>query len=355
MAAAYRRVFESDRFLGWDGRMTAVWDRDDAAGIQLASMDPVVPSPGELLGESQIFLDALASAKKLVLRKAPFVLLQGEPGTGRTLFARSIHYEGPAPQDPFIAVQCSSLPPGLLEAELFGAQAGSLVGQTERKPGILELAAEGTVFLDEVQDLPQTVRRRLASLFFERAGAEPQRCRILGASRIKPEESGDDDPLVVKYQNTLFQNMVELPPLRSRERDIELLARHFLRNWASVQGAPLPVLEIGAIEAMYAYAWPGNVRELRNVLERAATVAPGRRIGPEHLRIKSRRNAPLRQGGAPARDMILIPPEGKTLEQIESEAVRATLKLTDGNRSAAARMLSISRPTLSRKIKKYDL
>ncbi len=172
---------------------------------------------------------------------------------------------------------------------------------------------------------------------------------------MKPEVSRNDDHLAAEFKSILYENMVELPPLRSRERDIELLARHFLKNWARAQGVSMPVLETRAIAAMYAYPWPGNVRELRNALERAPALAPGRRIGPEHLRIKSRRNAPLQGSGPPSRNMILIPPEGKTLQQIEAEAVRATLKLTGGNRSAAARMLSISRPTLSRKIKKYEL
>ena len=335
--------------------MTAVWERDDVGGIQLAAMDSVVPNPGELLGESQIFLDALASARRLMRNGAPFILLHGEPGTGRTLFARSIHYEGPAPQDPFIAIQCSSLSPNLLESELFGAPPGSVPGQTVRKPGILELAGEGTVFLDEVQHLPSSVRRRLASHFrgFEDQG--PIRCWIMGASRVKPEADLDEDQLSVEFHDILYQNMVELPPLRGRERDIELLARHFLRDWAMDHGVPVPVLETKSIEAMYAYPWPGNVRELRNALERAATLAPGRRIGPEHLRIKARRNAPLHGEAPPSRDMILIPPEGKRIAQIEAEAVRATLKLTARNRNAAARMLGISRPTLSRKIKKYHL
>ncbi len=335
--------------------MTAVWERDEAGGVQLASMDPAMPIPGELLGESQIFLDALASARKLVRRRAPFVLLQGESGTGRTLFARSLHYEGPAPQAPFIAVQCSSLPPSLLETELFGAPAGVLRSDTARKAGIFELAGEGTVFLDEVQELPDSVRRRLANAFKGVDEAGEISCWILGASRTKPEIGPEDDRLVREFQETLYKNMVEVPPLRSRERDVELLARHFLRGWAIDHGVAMPVLESRAVEAMYAYPWPGNIRELKYALERAAALAPGRRIGPEHLRIKSRQNTPLRQGSPPSRDMILIPPEGKSLADIEAEAVRATLKLTGGNRSAAARILGISRPTLGRKIKKYDL
>ena len=150
----------------------------------------------------------------------------------------------------------------------------------------------------------------------------------MGASRVKPEADLDEDQLSVEFHDILYQNMVELPPLRGRERDIELLARHFLRDWAMDHGVPVPVLETKSIEAMYAYPWPGNVRELRNALERAATLAPGRRIGPEHLRIKARRNAPLHGEAPSSRDMILIPPEGKRIAQIEAEAVRATLKLT---------------------------
>ena len=218
--------------------MTAVWERDDVGGIQLAPADPAAPSPGELLGEAQIFLDALASARRLVRRGVPFILLQGESGMGRTLFARSIHYEGPAPQEPLIAVQCASVPPSLLEAELFGAPAGSLPGQAERKAGILELAGEGTVFLDGVQDLPGAVRRRLASCFRRMNTESPLRCWLLGASRVKPEIAPKDDRLVAEFQDILYRNMIELPPLRSRERDVELLARHFLRSWAIKRASP---------------------------------------------------------------------------------------------------------------------
>lgn len=336
-----------------DVRMTAVWERDDVGGVQLAATEGRIPSPGELLGESQIFLDALASARKLVRRRAPFILLQGEPGTGRTLLARSIHYEGASHSEPFIAVQCASVPPSLLEAELFGVEDEGTPASKGGRPGILKLAGVGTVFLDEVHDLPEIVRLRLASYLLGNAGEEHLNCWIVGASRTKPDPNPDDDRRQQDFQRFLYQSMVEVPPLRSRERDIELLSRHFLREWAMEHSAPVPVLESRAIDAVYAYPWPGNVRELRDVLERAATLAPGRRIGPEHLRIKTRQNAPLGTDEPASRDMILIPPEGKTLEQIEAEAVRATLKLTGGNRSAAARILEISRPTLSRKIKKY--
>lgn len=333
--------------------MTAVWERDDASDLQLALRDPVTPSPGDLVGESQIFLDALAATRRLMQQDARLILLHGEPGTGRTLFARRIHYEGLAPEDPFIAVQCSSLPPSLLEAELFGASPDGPPVPGERSRGILDVARQGTIFLDEVQDLPEPIRRRLAMRLEGIDGSV--RCRTVAASRAKPDPGVVDDPFASTFEELLLDNMIELPPLRSRERDLELLARHFLRRWAQDQNAKVPVLESGAIAAMYAYPWPGNVRELRTVLERAATLAPGRRIGPEHLRIRTRRNEPLKRDGPPAADMILIPAEGKKLAQIEAEAVHATLKLTSGNRSAAARLLGISRPTLSRKIKKYDI
>jgi DNA-binding NtrC family response regulator len=334
--------------------MTAVWDRFDASGLELAVKDPEIPSPGELLGESQMFLDALAATRRFLRRKSPIILLQGEPGTGRTLFARRIHHEGPAPEDPFIAIQCASLPPSLLEVELFGTTADVLSG-TERTRGILEVAGRGTVFLDEVQDLPMPVRHRLVELLRGIDGEEPIHCRIVAASRAKPDPGVSEDPLATQFDQMLLENMVELPPLRSRERDLELLSRHFLRRWAREHNAVVPVLESGALEALYAYPWPGNVRELATVLERAASLAPGRRIGPEHLRIKARRNEPLEGNAPPAADMILIPADGKKLADIEAEAVLAALRLTSWNRSAAARMLGISRPTLSRKIKKYRL
>jgi Nif-specific regulatory protein len=332
--------------------MTAVWDRDGLGGIDLAEGVRQTPSPGELLGESQIFLDALAATRRLIRESSPLMFLQGEPGTGRTLTARRIHYEGPAPDDPFIVVQCASLPSSLVEAELFGTGGGPVPGDGPSRRGILEVAGRGTVFLDEIQDLPALVRRRIFE-YLQTAG--DGHGRIIAASRAKPDPAAHRDPMAADFDRLLMAHMVELPPLRSRERDIEILSRAFLRAWARQRSVATPLLESGALSAMYAYPWPGNVRELRSVLERAAGLAPGRRIGPEHLRIKARRNESLAGDDPPAADMILIPAGGKTLAEIEAEAVRAALKLTSGNRSAAARMLDVSRPTLSRKIKKYGV
>ena len=210
--------------------MTAVWERDDLGGVQLASTEGTVPSRGELLGESQIFLDALASARRLVRRRARFILLVGEPGTGRTLLARSIHYEGAAHREPFIAMQCSSVPPNLLEAELFGVMSEMESQSHKERPGILKLAGSGTVFLDEVDDLPDTVRARLASSLLGIGAAEPIDCQIVGTSRRKPDTKPNDGPLVSEFHSRLYRSIVEVPPLRSRERDIELLTRHFLRK-----------------------------------------------------------------------------------------------------------------------------
>lgn len=335
--------------------MTAVWDRDGVGGVDLARDVRQSPSPGELLGESQIFLDALAATRRLIQDTAPLLLLQGEPGTGRTLTARRIHYEGPAPDDPFIVVQCGSVPPTLIEAELFGTGMRGIPNEGPARRGILDIAGRGTVFLDEIQDLPTVVRRRIVEYLQGPGHPTHGHCRIIAASRAKPDPASHRDPAAADFDRLLLDHMVELPPLRSRERDLEILARAFLRTWARQRSVATPALESGALSAMYAYPWPGNVRELKSVLERAALLAPGRRIGPEHLRIKARRNEPLAGDDPPAADMILIPAGGKTLAEIEAEAVRAALKLTSGNRSAAARMLEISRPTLGRKIKKYGL
>ena len=327
---------------------------DDDGNRAGATEDVAASSLAVPVGESPQFIEALDRMESLVRDGAPALLLKGEPGTGKTLLAHRIHYRATAPEAPVLTLRCSTLPPRLLETELFGAPPGALPGQEAPKPGLLEFAGDGTVVLDEVEELPPPVQHRLARRLRDERSDRARRCRIVAISRIDVGTTGSHGRLTPDFFELLEPHALELPPLRRREGDQELLARYFLRLWAEQKDQPTPQLEADAVTALRAHPWPGNVRELRDAMTRAAELAPGRRIRAAHLRIQSRWNRSM-DGHGPAAEMILIPPEGKIREQIEEEALHAILALTDGNRSAAARILGISRPTLRRKIRKYSL
>lgn len=336
--------------------MTAIWGGEGTRGRVggAPASGPAADRPHDLVGESQAFLNALSAVRRLLEERAPVLLLMGESGTGKTVFARAVHHRSATPADPFLTLQCSLLAPELIEPELFGAEAGALPGQSRRKPGLLELAGRGTVFLDDVEVLPPPLQRRLVDAL-RKSGPGAPVGRVVAASRFWPAPGEASEPLQPEFHGFFHPFAVELPPLRKRERDLELLVRHFLERWAAERNAPVPSVDADAIAALYAHPWPGNVRELRTTIERAARLAPGPRIRLEHLQIQTREHRSLARADEPAPQMIRIPPIGKPWEAIEREALEVTLHLAGGNRSAAARMLRLSRGTLNRKLRKYGL
>jgi two-component system, NtrC family, response regulator HydG len=301
----------------------ASWRRD--------APPPPLPS---LIGQSEAHRDMLGRLDELVGLEPALAVLVGETGTGKSLVAREFHRRSRRRDGPFHLLPCGTLPGPALEEELFGAPDG-------RFSGALEAMAGGTIHLDDADRLSPELAHRLRRHVLR---APPEAPVLLLSSRRVVRPGGEED---------LWETfpVLELPPLRLRGADIEMLARLFLRAWASDRGLALPVLEDAAVAALHEHPWPGNVRELRDTMERAAEVAPGIHIREEHLRIRTRDTRPLHGDAAPATEMIRIPPHGKSMEEIEGEAVRATLRITGGNRSQAARILGVSRPTLARKIR----
>jgi transcriptional regulator with PAS, ATPase and Fis domain len=315
-----------------------------------------------IVGGSDALRDALDRARKVASSRLTTVLIVGETGTGKELFARGIHYSGPSRGEPFVAVNCAAIPESLLESELFGHERGAFTGAQAQKRGLMELAGAGTLFLDEIGELPPRLQPKLLRALEERrvrrlGGLEEVEigCRIIAAANL----SLYDAVARLEFREDLYYRLnvfrITLPPLRERQGDVELLARHFLGELAEQQQLAPKVLESGALAALRAHTWPGNIRELKNVIEHAAILSDGRSIGAEHLMIQHRTVLPAtRQADGPAR-AIHIPPEGKPLHIIEREAVELTLQITGGNRSAAARILGISRPTLARKMRELDV
>lgn len=316
-----------------------------------------------VVGNSQALRDAVDFARRIASRRLSTVLLSGETGTGKELFARGIHYASPLPGEPFVAVNCPAIPPTLLESELFGHERGAFTDARSLKKGLFELAAGGTLFLDEISDLPADLQPKLLRALEERRVRRlggfreiEVRCRVLAATNRSLEHEVADG----KFREDLFYRLnvlrLELPPLRDRPEDVPTLARYFAKQVAQEQGMAEKDLRPQALDALCGHDWPGNVRELKNAIQRAALVGTTPWIEAEDLALGSRqttRGDPVPE--TPGARRIAIPSEGRTLADIEGEAVRHTLEITEGNRSAAARILGISRPTLLRKIRSHGL
>jgi transcriptional regulator with PAS, ATPase and Fis domain len=308
------------------------------------------------VGSSPALSDIVALATQIATSRSVTVLLIGETGTGKELFARGIHSMSVRASEPFVAINCAAIPDTLLESELFGHEAGAFTDARRMKQGLFELAGSGTVFLDEIADLPLSLQAKLLRVLEERkyrrlAGTAELTlgARIVAATNARLEKTVAEG----QFREDLFYRLnvarVELPPLRERGGDVVLLAKHFVEHHAKEENRPGLRLAEESLEALQRHHWPGNVRELKNVIERAVLMCTGDIIEPRHVSLQRRSLVPL--VGASGGTLINIPVEGKSLETIEQEAIRITLGLTSGNMSAAARILGISRPTLARKLR----
>jgi transcriptional regulator with PAS, ATPase and Fis domain len=315
-----------------------------------------------IVGESDAIRDALERARKVASSRLTTVLVVGETGTGKELFARGIHYEGASRGEPFVAVNCAAIPETLLESELFGHERGAFTDARAQKRGLMELAGSGTLFLDEIGELPPRLQPKLLRALEERrvrrlGGLQEIEisCRIITAANT----SLHDAVARLEFREDLYYRLnvfrIVLPPLRTRAGDVELLAQHFLAEIARQQDLEPKTLEPAAAAALRGHMWPGNIRELKNVIEHAAILSEGQSIGAEHMMIQQRMSMPATHAAQGSHHEIVIPPEGKALAMVEREAVLAMLEITGGNRSAAARILGISRPTLARKLREYGV
>jgi two-component system response regulator AtoC len=313
-------------------------------------------SDSEIVGQSGPIREVRELIDKVVRSQATSVLITGESGSGKELVARAIHYRSDRTQAPLMEVNCSSFNENLLENELFGHEKGAYTDASDTKKGLVELCDRGTLFLDEVADMPLPTQSKLLRFIdhrnFKRVGGARD---IAVDIRIVTATNKDLEAEVRagRFRSDLYFRLkvvsIQLPPLRDRGEDILVLGCHFLKEFARKFQKGFHEISSEAAERMYAYAWPGNVRELRNLIERVVLLEEGDRLLLEHLPAEFFGG---RAATAPAPGEALALP---TLAQMEADHISEVLRLTAGNKSRAARILGISRQGLIEKLRRLRL
>lgn len=298
-------------------------------------------------------MEAVFAVVRKVAETDATVLITGESGTGKELVAKAIHNLSSRREGPFVPVNCAAIPKDLLESELFGHIRGAFTGAVRDNPGKFRQAEGGTIFLDEVGDLPLELQPKLLRTLQERTvesvgGKVPEKLnvRVLAATNANLEKSIRDGSFREDLYYRLAVIPVELPPLRKRREDIPLLIKHFI----SKKGCQTVAFSRDAMEAMKAYPWPGNVRELENTVERLLIMRESETIERAELpqRIVDGDNS-----GTEA--VIRLPAGGYSLEQLEREIVLEALERNDWNQTSAARFLRIPRHVLIYRMEKYGI
>ena len=307
---------------------------------------------GRILGRSPAFLKVIHQVMQIAPVRST-VLITGESGVGKELIAEAIHHGSPRRDKPLVKVNCGALPEGLIESELFGHEKGAFTGAHQQRKGRFELADTGTIFLDEVSEMPLNTQVKLLRVLqegeFERVGGSKTLkvdVRVVAATNQNLEEM----VAAGRFRKDLFYRLnvihLEIPPLRARREDIPLLAQYFLDKFCLENNRPPMGFTPEAMQALQQYLWPGNVRELENVVERAVALCSGASVGsddlPEELRQQSK-----------VEDNIVIP-VGASLEEIERLVIRQTLRKTGGDKEVTARILGIGLATLYRRLKEME-
>jgi two-component system response regulator AtoC len=304
----------------------------------------------------------------VLARNRTTVMVRGETGTGKEMVARAIHMNGPHSEEPFIAVNCTALTDTLLESELFGHVKGSFTGAVGSRKGYFELASGGTIFLDEIGDTSPDFQTKLLRVLQERkfypvGGEEPRttEARVIAATHQPIEQLVEDGDFREDLYFRLKVVEIHVPPLRDRRMDIPLLADSLLARIRRETHQTVRHISEPAMKRLMEYDWPGNVRELENALTRAAILARGAAIGPEHLSLGAEFLAPearkseKREEKSQKNGKQAAASEDMSLDAAVSRHVQHVLAHTDGNKSETARLLGISRSRLQRYVEKFRL
>ncbi len=287
------------------------------------------------------------------------VLLGGESGVGKDLIARAIHEHSRRSAEAFVKVNCTAIPENLLESELFGYEKGAFTGANTTKPGRFELADKGTIFLDEIGDVPGSIQVKLLHVLQDR-----QFERLGGTKTLKVDvrvlAATNQDLRAALEQGTFRQDLyyrlnvvpISIPPLRERKEEIPYLVDYFIERFAKDSGKTLAGITPAALQLLTDFHWPGNVRELENIIERAVALSVGTVIDVVDIRLDV---SPAISTASAGTGSTPFPPEGMTLEQFEDEIIRESLRRANGNKSQAARLLGLSRNALRYRLAKLGV
>jgi DNA-binding NtrC family response regulator len=309
------------------------------------------PVPG-VIGSSTVMRTIADRVRQLANHQAP-VLVTGETGTGKEIFARAIHALSDRRKQPFVALNCAALPAEIIESELFGHASGAFTGAARNHPGVFRDAEGGTLFLDEIGAMPLGLQARLLRAIEQRSvrpvgtvGEVATNVRIVAASNARLRDLADSGQFRSDLLFRLSTFELDLPSLRERGNDVIELAEYFLNNLSNVSGAGAPrVLGESAKLALLAYSWPGNVRELENGMRAAVAMSSSKMLEASDLPLRVRDAHKARGNDSTRVD----------LDALERTHIERVLRETGGNRSEAARQLGIDRVTLYRKMKRYEV
>jgi DNA-binding NtrC family response regulator len=322
---------------------------------------------GSIIGNSDV-MQAVFRMVDLVAPAKSTVLITGESGTGKELIAKSIHELSPRTGKPFVTVNSSNIPSELLESELFGHIRGAFTGAIAAKKGLFEVADGGSIFLDEIGDIPPETQVRLLRVIQEReftplGDTTPRRVdvRIIAATNVDLKEAVRQGTFREDLYYRLSVVPIELPPLRDRREDILPLAQHFIRKYNEENNRQISE-QIGpdALALLEAYSWPGNVRELENTIERAVIIAPGSEITRECLRPEIVSPRPISSAKGEINSLSTFDFERginfyAEVRRFEIDLIQRALEQTGGHQSRAARLLGMNATTLHSKIKTYNI
>jgi len=311
-----------------------------------------------IIGRSPAMQEIFDTIERVAPTRAT-VLLAGESGTGKDLIARAIHFHSPRRDRPLVKINCTALPENLMESELFGYEKGAFTGANTSKPGKFEQADTGTVFLDEIGDVPGAIQVKLLRVLqereFERLGSNVVRhidVRVIAATNQDLRAALEQGTFREDLYYRLNVVPINIPPLRERKQDIPFLANHFVKKLGPDSGGRVESITDAAVEKLLSYHWPGNVRELENVIERSLVMCAGTELDAADIKLES---APGPGGTSRPTSESHFLPEGLSLDQYEQEIIREALRRADGNKSQAARMLGLTRNALRYRLTQMGL